>query len=232
MSSEEDNCDAWIHQHGLSKKSDATANIKSATTPPVSSMPDTRKDYNISYDEDNYETWVRNLHTIKQPNTTEKPIVSVVMGSQSDWPTMQKARDILSQFNIPHECRIISAHRTPQRLYEFPDDAKRRGIRVIIAGAGGSAHLPGMLAACGTLPVLGVPMATHNLHGLDSLYSIVQMPRGVPVATFAIGEAGAVNAALFAVQILSIDDSQLHAKFRAWRQKQTESVEEFPTDTA
>lgn len=152
--------------------------------------------------------------------------VGIVMGSESDWPIMKHAHEILDQFQVEHECRIVSAHRTPEMMLHYPQDAKTRGIQIIIAGAGGAAHLPGMLAAADVLPVLGVPVPSKYLQGVDSLYSIVQMPKGVPVATFAIGEPGAINAALFAVQMLALNDADLHIKYKAYRDRQTRAVEE------
>jgi 5-(carboxyamino)imidazole ribonucleotide mutase len=137
------------------------------------------------------------------------PLVAVVMGSSSDWPTMSKAIDVLQHFGVHHEVQVLSAHRMPDEMFDFAESARERGLRAIIAGAGGAAHLPGMLAAKTTVPVLGVPVATRHLAGQDSLYSIVQMPAGVPVATFAIGEAGATNAALFAVALLASGDGEL-----------------------
>lgn len=145
------------------------------------------------------------------------PLVGVVMGSSSDWETMQYAVQRLRDFAVPHEAKIISAHRTPKLLAEYADSARTRGLRVIIAGAGGAAHLPGMLAAQTTIPVLGVPVPSKHLHGHDSLLSIVQMPAGIPVATFAIGEAGAANAALFAISILALGDPMLVDKLKAFR---------------
>ncbi len=144
-------------------------------------------------------------------------VVGVVMGSSSDWPTMQKAVDVLSSFGVVHEARVLSAHRMPDDMFAYADEAIARGLRVIIAGAGGAAHLPGMLAAKTTLPVLGVPVPSRHLAGQDSLYSIVQMPAGVPVATFAIGEGGATNAALFAVAILANADSRLRVALDEYR---------------
>jgi 5-(carboxyamino)imidazole ribonucleotide mutase len=155
--------------------------------------------------------------------------VGVVMGSQSDWDTMRHAADALDRLGIRYETRIVSAHRTPQRLYDYARSAKSRGLRLIIAGAGGAAHLPGMTAALTPLPVLGVPIESRTLKGLDSLYSIVQMPAGVPVATFAIGRAGAVNAALFAAAILGLADSVTAQALDNWRQAQTEAVADRPT---
>jgi 5-(carboxyamino)imidazole ribonucleotide mutase len=150
--------------------------------------------------------------------------VGIVMGSNSDWETMQHAARQLKDFNVPFETKVVSAHRTPDLLFQYAETAADRGLKCIIAGAGGAAHLPGMMAAKTTLPVLGVPVPTKYLKGQDSLYSIVQMPKGVPVATFAIGEAGAVNAALFAVALLAVHDPDLAAKLQAFRTRQTESV--------
>src|SRR5262252_9192141 len=157
------------------------------------------------------------------------PLIAVIMGSSSDWDTMKHAADVLEQFGVEHERHIVSAHRTPVWMAEFASGAEARGIEVIIAGAGGAAHLPGMVAAHTTLPVLGVPVESRALKGLDSLLSIVQMPGGVPVATFAIGESGAVNAALFAAAILGLSDPQLASRLEAWRKTQTESVAEQPS---
>jgi 5-(carboxyamino)imidazole ribonucleotide mutase len=155
---------------------------------------------------------------------TEAPQVGIIMGSQSDWETMQHAAEILRQFGIPHECRVVSAHRTPAWMQEYATTAESRGLKVIIAGAGGAAHLPGMVAAQTTLPVLGVPVQSHALSGLDSLLSIVQMPGGIPVATLAIGKAGAKNAGLLAVSILGIEQPELRRKLHAFRQEQTDQV--------
>ena len=152
------------------------------------------------------------------------PHVGVVMGSRSDWETMKSAADMLDRLGIPHEVRVISAHRTPDQLFRYAERAKERGLLAIIAGAGGAAHLPGMLAAKTTLPVLGVPVQTKALSGMDSLLSIVQMPAGVPVATFAIGAAGATNAALFAASILAVSDARIAAALAEYRQAQTEAV--------
>ena len=146
------------------------------------------------------------------------------MGSDSDWPTMQAAAVILKEFGVPFEARVVSAHRTPDLLFDYAAMAGERGLKAIIAGAGGAAHLPGMLAAKTTVPVLGVPVQSKALSGVDSLHSIVQMPKGIPVATFAIGEAGAANAALFAVAMLANEDDALNAKLQAFRQAQTEKV--------
>ena len=150
--------------------------------------------------------------------------VSIIMGSDSDWPVMQAAADVLDQFNILYEKRVVSAHRTPKLMAEFSETAVSRGIKCIIAGAGGAAHLPGMVAAQTTVPVLGVPVPSKHLSGQDSLYSIVQMPKGVPVATFAIGEAGAANAGLFAVAMLANDDSDLATRLNEFRSAQTSKV--------
>jgi len=155
-------------------------------------------------------------------------VVGIVMGSQSDWETMQHAASALDRLNISYEMRIVSAHRTPERLYEYARTARSRGLRAIIAGAGGAAHLPGMIAALTALPVLGVPIESRTLKGIDSLLSIVQMPAGIPVATFAISQAGAVNAALFAAAILALSDPVAAAALADWRLKQTEGVAERP----
>ena len=156
------------------------------------------------------------------------PQVGVVMGSQSDWPTMAHAVQILEEFGIAHEVHIVSAHRTPDRLVAYAKGAADRGLQAIIAGAGGAAHLPGMVAAMTRVPVLGVPVQSAALSGVDSLYSIVQMPGGVPVATFAIGKAGATNAGLFAAALLANTDADLAARLDAWRAKQTNSVAPTP----
>ncbi|HWB50063.1 MAG TPA: 5-(carboxyamino)imidazole ribonucleotide mutase [Stellaceae bacterium] len=154
--------------------------------------------------------------------------VGIIMGSQSDWDTMQHASQTLEKLGVAHEARIVSAHRTPQRLYDYATSARSRGLKVIIAGAGGAAHLPGMAAALTPLPVLGVPVQSRALKGMDSLLSIVQMPGGVPVATFAIGQAGAVNAALCAAAILALGDPAIAAALDRWRQNQTHAVAERP----
>lgn len=159
-----------------------------------------------------------------------EPKVGIVMGSQSDWPTMKIAADILEVLEVPHEVRIISAHRTPDRMFAYAEAAAERGLAAIIAGAGGAAHLPGMLAAKTRVPVLGVPVQSRALSGLDSLLSIVQMPKGVPVGTFAIGEAGAGNAALFAAATLAVGDPELARRLDAWREAQTEAVSDEPHD--
>ena len=156
--------------------------------------------------------------------TPNIPLVSVIMGSKSDWETMQHADAMLTQFGVPHECRIVSAHRTPDLMAGFAKEAEGRGIEVIIAGAGGAAHLPGMTAAHTLLPVLGVPVQSHALNGQDSLLSIVQMPAGIPVATLAIGKAGATNAALLAVAILANSRPELREKLRKFRAEQTAKV--------
>ena len=157
-----------------------------------------------------------------------KPLVGIIMGSKSDWETMRHAADLLDQLGIPHETRVVSAHRTPKRLYEYAHSAKDRGLRLVIAGAGGAAHLPGMTASMTELPVLGVPIETRALKGMDSLLSIVQMPAGIPVGTLAIGKAGAINAGLLAAAILANEDSALAGRLRAWREAQTGSVAEAP----
>jgi 5-(carboxyamino)imidazole ribonucleotide mutase len=156
--------------------------------------------------------------------SNKHPVVGVVMGSDSDWPTMQAAAVILKDFAVPFEARVVSAHRTPDLLYEYAESALGRGLKAIIAGAGGAAHLPGMLAAKTTVPVLGVPVQSKALSGVDSLHSIVQMPKGIPVATCAIGDAGAANAALFAVAMLANEDAALSARLQAFRKAQAEKV--------
>jgi 5-(carboxyamino)imidazole ribonucleotide mutase len=152
------------------------------------------------------------------------PVVGVVMGSASDWPTMLRSVEILTDFDVPHEARVVSAHRMPDEMFEYAEQAAERGLRAIIAGAGGAAHLPGMLAAKTLVPVLGVPVASRHLAGHDSLLSIVQMPAGVPTATFAIGEAGATNAALFAVSMLAFDDPDLRARLARYRADRREQA--------
>jgi 5-(carboxyamino)imidazole ribonucleotide mutase len=154
--------------------------------------------------------------------------VGIVMGSESDWPTLKAAAGVLDELRVAYEVKIVSAHRTPDRLYKYGKSAAERGLKVIIAGAGGAAHLPGMTASMTTLPVLGVPIESKALKGMDSLLSIVQMPGGVPVATFAIGEAGAKNAALHAAAILALSDSALATRLAQWRKQQTDSVAEAP----
>jgi 5-(carboxyamino)imidazole ribonucleotide mutase len=151
-------------------------------------------------------------------------VVGVLMGSSSDWETLQHATQILAEFGVPHEARVVSAHRMPDDMFAYAESAAGRGLQAIIAGAGGAAHLPGMLAAKTCVPVLGVPVASRHLQGVDSLHSIVQMPKGVPVATFAIGVAGAANAALFAVAMLANHDAELRRKLQDWRARQTEAA--------
>ncbi|HLW04334.1 MAG TPA: 5-(carboxyamino)imidazole ribonucleotide mutase [Azoarcus sp.] len=153
-----------------------------------------------------------------------QPLIGLIMGSNSDWPTMQAAANMLDDFGVAYEARVVSAHRTPDLMFEYAESAASRGLKVVIAGAGGAAHLPGMVAAKTTLPVLGVPVQSKALSGQDSLLSIVQMPKGVPVATFAIGEAGAVNAALFAVAMLALEDAALAERLEAFRARQTQTV--------
>ncbi len=160
-----------------------------------------------------------------------QPIIAVVMGSQSDWETLQHATDILHEFKIPFEAQVLSAHRMPDDMFSFAENALNRGLKAIIAGAGGAAHLPGMLAAKTTVPVLGVPVASRHLNGVDSLHSIVQMPKGIPVATFAIGAAGAANAALFAVAMLSQIDPALQKKLLAFRLNQTQLAQQSKLPT-
>ena len=160
-----------------------------------------------------------------------KPLVAIIMGSQSDWPTMRLAAETLEALEIEYEARIVSAHRTPERLVEFGTDARSDGFKVIIAGAGGAAHLPGMIAAMTPLPVFGVPVRSKALNGQDSLLSIVQMPGGVPVGTLAIGEPGAINAALLAAAVLALSDDDLADRLDAFRARQTAAVPQFPTDT-
>lgn len=159
---------------------------------------------------------------------SKKSLVSVVMGSQSDWSTMSEAVKILESLSVNVESKIISAHRTPERMFEFAKNAHDRGVKIIIAGAGGAAHLPGMIASLTHLPVLGVPVRSKNLNGLDSLYSIVQMPAGIPVATFAIGEAGAKNAALYASSILALSDKKIEKNLITFRKEQTQKIAESP----
>ena len=158
------------------------------------------------------------------------PPLSLVMGSSSDWDTLRHAADLLDEFGVAFEAQVLSAHRMPDEMFAFADGAAARGVRVIIAAAGGAAHLPGMLAAKTTLPVLGVPVPSKHLQGLDSLYSIVQMPKGIPVATFAIGSAGAANAALFAVAVLALGDEALNTKLLAFRQAQTAAARAMTQD--
>jgi 5-(carboxyamino)imidazole ribonucleotide mutase len=157
-----------------------------------------------------------------------KPLVGIIMGSKSDWETMRHAAEILDRLEVAHETRVVSAHRTPKRLYDYAHSAKERGLKLIIAGAGGAAHLPGMAASMSSLPVLGVPVETQALKGMDSLLSIVQMPAGIPVGTLAIGKPGAINAALLAAAMLATNDEALAARLDAWRAAQTGSVAEAP----
>lgn len=156
--------------------------------------------------------------------TTKAPLVGIIMGSKSDAPTMRKAAEVLEMLGVAHEFRVVSAHRTPDLMFEYATSAEGRGLRVIIAGAGGAAHLPGMVASKTILPVLGVPILSHALHGVDSLLSIVQMPGGVPVGTFAIGDAGAKNAALFAASILAMEDPALRERIKGFRAEQTKAA--------
>jgi len=162
--------------------------------------------------------------------SSASPLIGVVMGSSSDWETMKHAADILSEFGVPFEAQVVSAHRMPDDMFAYAEQAQARGLRAIIAGAGGAAHLPGMLAAKTLVPVLGVPVASRHLQGVDSLHSIVQMPKGIPVATFAIGTAGAGNAALFAVAMLAQDDAALSEQLAAYRQRQTEHARGMSKD--
>lgn len=159
-----------------------------------------------------------------------QPVVGLIMGSRSDWPVMEGAADVLGALGVCYEARVVSAHRTPGRLYEYASSARGRGLKMIIAGAGGAAHLPGMAAAMTPLPVLGVPVSATALNGVDALLSIVQMPKGVPVATFAIGKPGAVNAGLFAAAMLATHDAEIAAALDSYRAKQTEEVPLEPTD--
>ena len=163
--------------------------------------------------------------------STGKAVVGIIMGSQSDWPTLKKAAEVLDELQVPYETKIVSAHRTPKRLYDYAQTASGRGLKIIIAGAGGAAHLPGMTASLTHLPVLGVPVVTAALGGQDSLFSIVQMPAGVPVGTLAIGETGAINAGLLAAQILALADAALSKRVEAYRAKRTAAVADAPKDT-
>lgn len=162
--------------------------------------------------------------------STPGPQIGIVMGSSSDWDTMKNAAQILAEFGVPHECRVVSAHRMPDEMFRYAETARERGLHAIIAGAGGAAHLPGMLAAKTPVPVLGVPVASRHLQGVDSLHSIVQMPKGVPVATFAIGVAGAANAALFAVAMLAVQDARLREALDAFRARQTDAARAMTQD--
>lgn len=157
-----------------------------------------------------------------------EPLVGIIMGSSSDWETMRHAAETLDHLGVPHETKVVSAHRTPKRLYDYASSARDRGLKVIVAGAGGAAHLPGMTASMTSLPVLGVPVESQSLKGMDSLLSIVQMPAGVPVGTLAIGKAGAINAALLAAAILATGDAQLAGRLDQYREKQTGAVAEVP----
>jgi 5-(carboxyamino)imidazole ribonucleotide mutase len=164
----------------------------------------------------------------KSPKSKSETIVGIVMGSKSDWPTMEAAAKVLDDFSIRYEVEVVSAHRTPRKMMKYAESAKKRGLQIIIAGAGGAAHLPGMIAAVTTLPVLGVPVKSRALSGLDSLLSIAQMPGGIPVATFAIGEAGAKNAGLFAASILALADKHLAERLETFRENQTQLVMQEP----
>jgi len=161
----------------------------------------------------------------------ESPQVGIIMGSQSDWETMRHAAQVLAELGVPYETRVVSAHRTPKRLVEYADSAKGRGLKVVIAGAGGAAHLPGMTAAMTPLPVFGVPVESRTMKGIDSLYSIVQMPAGIPVGTLAIGKAGAVNAGLLAAAVIALLDEAVAIRLDAWRARQTDGVALVPVDT-
>ena len=163
--------------------------------------------------------------------SSKQPLVGIIMGSQSDWATMRHAAEMLEQLGVPHEAKIVSAHRTPDRMVAYAKSAKARGLQVIVAGAGGAAHLPGMVAAMTTLPVLGVPVESKSLSGLDSLLSIVQMPGGVPVGTLAIGVPGAKNAGILAAAIVALGDAAVAEKLEAFRRAQTDAVTESPVDT-
>jgi len=160
------------------------------------------------------------------------PLVGIIMGSKSDWETMRHVADLLDKLRVPHETKVVSAHRTPKRLYEYAHSAKGRGLKLVIAGAGGAAHLPGMTASMTELPVLGVPIETQALKGMDSLLSIVQMPAGIPVGTLAIGRAGAINAALLAAAVVGQHDAKVLAALEDWRARQTAAVADCPTDEA
>ena len=159
-----------------------------------------------------------------QKSVNDRPMVGVIMGSRSDWPTMEKATEILDELGVPFETSVVSAHRTPERLFKYSSNAKARGIKVLIAGAGGAAHLPGMAASMTTLPVIGVPVKSATLNGVDSLLSIVQMPKGVPVATMSIGEAGAANAGILAASIVALSSDEVEKALARWREAQTEGV--------
>jgi 5-(carboxyamino)imidazole ribonucleotide mutase len=165
-------------------------------------------------------------------SNNQQPLVGVIMGSKSDWPTMKNAVEMLEEFNVPHEVQVVSAHRTPDLMFEYAAKAEERGLQVIIAGAGGAAHLPGMVAAKTTVPVLGVPVKSRALSGKDSLLSIVQMPGGIPVGTLAIGDAGAKNAGIMAAQIVGNNNAETRQTVKAWRQEQTDFVLENPDPRA
>ncbi len=167
---------------------------------------------------------------VPTPSADPQPLVGIIMGSQSDWPTMKHAADTLAALGVAHETRIVSAHRTPLRLVDYATTARERGLKVVIAGAGGAAHLPGMAASMTPLPVFGVPIESHALKGMDSLMSIVQMPGGVPVGTLAIGKAGAINAALLAASVIALMDPRVAAALDAWRARQTDAVAMIPRD--
>jgi 5-(carboxyamino)imidazole ribonucleotide mutase len=175
---------------------------------------------------------VTSVTTSTPSDSSRTPLVGIIMGSQSDWPTMKHGADVLEALGVPFETRIVSAHRTPQRLYDFASGARERGLKVIIAGAGGAAHLPGMAAAMTPLPVFGVPIESHSLNGMDSLLSIVQMPGGIPVGTLAIGKPGAINAALLAAAVLALNDPALAQALDEWRARQTTAVADIPVETA
>lgn len=166
----------------------------------------------------------KKVKAIKAKKVGKRAVVGLIMGSQSDWATMEHAANVLESFRVPYEASVVSAHRTPRRLFEYAISAKDRGLKVVIAGAGGAAHLPGMTASLTSLPVLGVPVQSRSLDGLDSLLSIAQMPGGVPVGTLAVGKAGAINAALLAVSILALEDEELADLYAKWREVQTASV--------
>jgi 5-(carboxyamino)imidazole ribonucleotide mutase len=163
--------------------------------------------------------------------TKKKSLVAIIMGSDSDWPIMKHAAELLDDFNISYEAQVVSAHRTPDLMFKFAEDAEKKGFQVVIAGAGGAAHLPGMVASKTTLPVLGVPVPSKHLKGHDSLLSIVQMPKGIPVATFAIGEAGSYNAGLFAVSLIAVNDKEINQKLKDFRKKQVTKVLNMKLDT-
>jgi 5-(carboxyamino)imidazole ribonucleotide mutase len=175
-------------------------------------------------------TSANNNQNNNAPSTARPPVIGVVMGSNSDWDVMRQAADILAEFGVPYEAQVVSAHRMPDDMFRYAEAARGRGLQAIIAGAGGAAHLPGMLAAKTSVPVLGVPVPSKHLSGVDSLHSIVQMPKGVPVATFAIGAAGAANAALFAVAMLANHDPALQARLDAFRARQTEAARAMKLD--